>query len=142
MNRQDVNREAQQMLGVVPGFLNAVPDEHVGALWENMRLIQLSPGKISAKNQQLIMLGVSVYSKCKYCTEFHTEVAKALGATKDEITEVGLLVGHTAQWSNFLGAIQYDFVQFKREEKTACNTLMSSKNGPQAGTQKQPPARS
>ena len=142
MNRQEVNREATQMLGSVPGFLNAIPDEHVGPLWESMRKIQLSPGSIPAKYQQLVMLGVSTYAKCKYCTDFHTEVARALGATKEEITETALLVGHTAQWSNFLGGIQYDFDQWKREVRAACAFL--SQNGQKVGKTagQQPSARS
>jgi AhpD family alkylhydroperoxidase len=139
MNRQDVNREAAQMLGAVPGFLNAVPDEHVGPLWESMRKIQLTPGAIPAKYQQLVMLAVSTYAKCKYCTDFHTEVARALGATKEEITETALLAGHTAQWSNFLGGIQYDFDQFKREVRAACQVL--SQNGQRAARAQQPQPR-
>lgn len=123
MNRQEVNREATQLLGSVPGFLNAVPDDHVGPLWENMRNLQLSPGKIPAKYQQLIMLGVATYAKCKYCTDFHTEVARTLGATREEITETALLVGNTAQWSNIIGGIQYDFETFKREVREACTYL-------------------
>jgi len=130
MNRQEVNREVQQMLGTVPGFFNAVPDDHIGPLWENMRNIQLAPGHIPPKYQQLIMLGVSTYAKCKYCTDFHTEVARAMGATKEEITEAALLVGNTAQWSNILGGIQYDFDQFKREVRTACAFLSQNAGRP------------
>lgn len=123
MNRQDVNREAKQLLGVVPGFLAALPDEHVASMWSTMRDLQLRPGRIPAKYQQLVMLAVAAHSKCRYCTDFHTEVARALGATKEEIAEAVILAGHTAQWSDFIGGVQYDFDEFKREVRVACEFL-------------------
>lgn len=135
MNRQDVNREAQQLLGIVPGFLNAIPDNHIGPLWENMRDMQLRPGNIPPKYQQLMMLAVSTHAKCKYCTDFHTEIAKALGATQDEITETALLTGHSACWSDILGGIQYDFEKFKQEVRAACRTIAQNGRQPQAAKQ-------
>jgi AhpD family alkylhydroperoxidase len=126
MNRQEVIREVEQLFGFVPGFINNVPEKHVGPLWEEMRMLQLEEGKIPAKYQQLIMLAVSTYAKCKYCTDFHTEVAKTLGATQDEIAETALLVGNTAQWSNTIGGVQYDFDQFKREVRKACAALANA----------------
>ncbi len=129
MNRQEVNREVEKMFGFVPGFINEVPDRHIGPLWESMRMLQLEEGQIPAKYQQLIMLAVSTYAKCKYCTDFHTEVARTVGATREEIAETALLVGHTAQWSNMLGGVQYDFEQFKREVRKACAKLAASTPG-------------
>ena len=132
MNRSEVNREVEEAFGFVPGFLENVPDNHIGPLWENMRWIQLEEGKIPAKYQQLIMLAVSTYAKCKYCTDFHTEVAKALGASREELAETALLVGHTAQWSNWLGGLQYDFERFKGEVRRACQSLINA--GRKAGS--------
>ena len=129
MNRQEVNREVEKLFGFVPGFISEVPERHIGPLWESMRKLQLEEGQIPAKYQQLIMLAVSTYAKCKYCTDFHTEVARTLGATKEEIAETALLVGNTAQWSNMLGGVQYDFEQFKREVRKACATLASAGAG-------------
>lgn len=123
MKREDVRREAQAMLGTVPGFFDTMPEAHVGTMWERFRDMQMRPGKIPPKYQQLIMLAVSTYAKCKYCTDFHTEVAKAMGATNEEITETALLAGMTADFSNYLGGTQYDFDQFKREVRTACKFL-------------------
>jgi len=140
MNRQDVNRELTQIFGAVPGFLTAVPEPQIGPLWESMRKLQLEPGVIPAKYQQLIMLGVSTYAKCKYCTDFHTEVARTLGTTKDEITETALLVGHTAHWSNFVGGIQYDFEQFKREVRQACSFMAQQQKGGNGGQAQRPRA--
>ena len=132
MNRQDVNREVQSAFGFIPAFINQVPDQHVGPLWEEMRKLQLEQGVIPAKYQQLIMLAVSTYAKCKYCTDYHTEFARTLGASKEEIAECALLVGHTAQWSNILGGIQHDFEQWKRDVRKACDAVAKMGNGGRA----------
>jgi AhpD family alkylhydroperoxidase len=130
MNRQDMRREAQELLGVVPGFFDTMPEAHLGPMWEHFRDMMLRPGRIPAKYQQLLMLGVSMYAKCKYCTDFHTEVAKALGATSEDIAEAALLTGLTADFSNYLGGTQYDYERFKTEVRTACRHL--SANGGRA----------
>lgn len=123
MKREDVRREAQAMLGTVPGFFDTMPEAHVGTMWEHFRDMQMRPGKIPPKYQQLMMLAVSTYAKCKYCTDFHTEIAKAMGATNEEIAETALLAGLTADFSNYLGGTQYDFDQFKREVRAASKFL-------------------
>ena len=133
MERQVVLREVKDTFGIVPEFLRKAPDPHLSPLWESMRDLQLKPGKIPPMYQQLIMLGVSTYAKCKYCTDFHTEAAKALGATDAEITETALLTGHTANFSNYLGGTQYDFEQFKKEVRAACQALIAQGAGATAG---------
>jgi AhpD family alkylhydroperoxidase len=139
MNRNEVRQEAQQMLGLMPGFIEALPDQHIGALWEHFRNVQLRPGQIPPKYQQLIMLGVATYAKCKYCTDFHTEIAKTLGATQEEIAETALLVGLTANFSNILGGTQYDLDKFKREVREACKHM--SGNGDARTTAPKPAAQ-
>ena len=126
MNRQEITRDVQEFFGMVPGYIQSIPDQHLEHMWMSMRKLQLEEGVIPAKYQQLIMLGVSTYAKCKYCTDFHTEAAKMMGATKEEIAETAMLVGHTAEWSNFLGGIQYDFDTFKKEVRAACSNMAKS----------------
>ena len=123
MDRQQVLRDVKDSFGIVPGFINAIPDPHIEAMWTSMKQLQLQPGQIPPKYQQLMMLAVSTYAKCKYCTDFHTEAARALGASESEIAETALLVGHTAMFSNWLGGTQYDFADFQREVRLACKML-------------------
>ena len=135
MERQTVIREVRSMLGAVPEFIDRIPDPHLGWMWRSMRDVQLQPGSIAAKVQQLVMLGASTSSKCSYGIDLHTELAKALGATPAEIVETALLAGHTAALGNYLGGTQYDLTQFKREVRATCQVLTG--NGGSA-----PPPRS
>jgi AhpD family alkylhydroperoxidase len=139
MNRQDAKREIQQTLGLVPGFFDQIPEVHIGHMWESMRNLQLREGRIPAKYQQLIMLAVSTYAKCKYCTDFHTQVAKTLGASEDEIVETALLVGNTAEFSNFLGGVQYDFDLFKREVRAVCGNMARGNGSSKSDVAGRPP---
>lgn len=123
MERQAILREVKDLLGVVPEYLKRIPDPHLSPIWESMRDLQLLPGKIPAKYQQLIMLAVATHANCKYGTDFHAQAAKALGVTDDEITETALLTGHTAAISSYLAGSQADFEQFKRDVRAACQTL-------------------
>jgi AhpD family alkylhydroperoxidase len=44
-------------------------------------------GAVSAKNKQLIALGISLFSNNEVCTFYHVEEALAKGATNTEILE-------------------------------------------------------
>lgn len=123
MERRIVIREVRSMLGAVPEFIDRMPDAHLAWMWQSMRDLQLQPGTIPAKVQQLVMLGVSTNAKCSYGVDLHTEVAKALGATPAEIVETALLAGHSAALSSYLGGTQYDLTQFKREVRATCQVL-------------------
>jgi AhpD family alkylhydroperoxidase len=126
-DRKEVYAEAVKLLGRVPGFLDVVPDDLIGPRWEEWRILQLEDTKIPPKFKQLIMLAVSTYAKCRYCIEFHAEVAKLFGATDDEIAETACLTGNTALWSNFLQGMRYDFDAFKDEVHDACEHAKRSK---------------
>jgi AhpD family alkylhydroperoxidase len=140
MDRPSIMREVNDVLGSVPKFIEAIPDAHLDWMWGSMHHMQLLPGEIPAKYQQLVMLAVSTYAKCKYCTDFHTEAAKALGASEREIREVALLTGHTASFSNYLGGTQYDYELFKHEVRAICQVL--SGNGHAARPRDRPSAPS
>jgi len=125
--RKDVLAEAANILGKVPGFLDVVPDDLLGPRWQEWRLLQLEDTKVPPKYKQLIMLAVSTYAKCRYCVEFHSEMAKLFGASEEEIVETACLTGNTALWSNFLTGIRYDFETFKDEVHSACEHARQEK---------------
>jgi AhpD family alkylhydroperoxidase len=120
LNRQEVYAEATKLLGKVPGFLEMTPEKLLSPRWEEFRTLQLEETEIPPKFKQLIMLAVSTYAKCHYCIEFHSEVAKLMGATEAEIIETAALTGNTALWSNFLNGTRYPDAKFTEEVQGAC----------------------
>jgi len=115
MNREEINNEIKEMLGIVPSMFNTIPDATLEEEWNLFKKIGLSEGPIPIKYQELMGIAISAVTKCKYCVYFHTEIAKLFGATDEEI-EVALHYSkHTAGWSAYINGLQLDFNEFKDE---------------------------
>jgi AhpD family alkylhydroperoxidase len=115
MTRQEVDRDIEATLGLVPQFMKDVPDFMIESEWASFKNLQLSETAIPNKYKELIGLGVSGATRCRYCVYFHTEAARLFGATDEEITEASLVAKNTMAWSTFLNAMQYDFDDFRQE---------------------------
>ena len=115
MNRQQVYKEIEEMMGVVPSFLKALPDSTLELEWQTMKRVQMEPGPIPNKYRELIGLAVAAATRCRYCTFFHTEMAKLNGATEAEIEDAVHFAKSTMGWSTYLNGMQMDYEQFKSE---------------------------
>jgi AhpD family alkylhydroperoxidase len=116
MSRADVEAECREVLGLVPTFIQELPDYLVDSEWTTFKNLQLSDQTaIPNKYKELIGLAVSGATRCRYCTYFHTEAAKLFGATDQEVRETALMAKHTMGWSTYLNTEQYDFDAFKAE---------------------------
>jgi AhpD family alkylhydroperoxidase len=113
--RPDVEHEIEETLGLVPEFFQSVPDYLLPTEWASFKNLQLSETAIPNKYKELIGLGVSAATRCRYCVYFHTEAARLFGATDEEITEASLVAKNTMAWSTYLNAMAYDFDEFRRE---------------------------
>ncbi len=117
--REQIYNEMKETFGLVPSFLKTIPDATLENEWELFKKIQVEPGAIPNKYRELIGLGLSAVSKCRYCTLFHTEMAKLFGATDMEIEEAVHYAKSSAGWSAYLNGMQVDYEQFKDELRRA-----------------------
>jgi AhpD family alkylhydroperoxidase len=108
-------REIEQMFGKVPEWIRLMPDTAIGGFWLQFRDFYFAETKIPNKYKELIGLGVSGATRCKYCALFHTEAAKLFGATDEEIAEASAMAALSMQASTFLNAEQVDYEKFKKE---------------------------
>jgi AhpD family alkylhydroperoxidase len=67
------------------------------------------------KYKELIGLGVSGATRCRYCVYFHTEAARLFGATDEELNEAALIAKNTMGWSTYLNTRAFDYDRFKKE---------------------------
>jgi len=81
MTREEIYRDIEETMGLVPTFVRSMPDSTLEHDWKAFKAIQLDEGKIPGKYRELIGLGISAVTKCRYCVLYHTEVAKLMGAT-------------------------------------------------------------
>jgi AhpD family alkylhydroperoxidase len=116
MTREEVDRDIEATLGLVPKFMKDVPDYLIESEWTSFKALELSDETaIPNKYKELIGLGVSAATRCRYCAYFHTEAARLFGATDEEINEACLMAKNTMAWSTYLNGMQYDYDEFRRE---------------------------
>ena len=108
--------EMQAALGIVPPFIELLPEGAKAGAWELMKGLSGNPkGEIPPKYRELIALGVAAQIPCTYCAYAHTVFAKANGASDAEVQEA---IGYAAEvrlWSTILNGSQYDLDKFKSE---------------------------
>jgi AhpD family alkylhydroperoxidase len=119
MSKEMVYKEVEETFGFVPGFIKMLPDSTLELEWELYKKIQIEDSEIPHKYRELIGLGINAVSKCRYCTLFHTEMAKLYGATDAEIEEAVHYAKSSAGWSTYLNGMQVDYDTFKDEIKRA-----------------------
>ena len=92
----------------------AVPEDAVAAIWAENKALGASK-VLSAKEKELIGLGVSAQIPCAYCVYGHTAAAKAAGATDAEIKAAVAQAAFTRQMSTIVNGAQVDLAEFKKE---------------------------
>jgi len=108
--------DIEATFGSVPTFLKVFPAEGIAGAWSEMKNLQLNPHTaLSNKEKELIGLAVAAQIPCHYCIYFHTEAAKANGATDEEVREAIAMSAATRHWSTVLNGSQIDMAQFKQE---------------------------
>jgi len=79
---------------------------------------------IPNKYKELIGVGISAAVRCRYCSMFHTEMAKLNGATDAEIEEAVHYAKSSAGWSTYLNGLQVDYDQFQKEVHQAAEYVL------------------
>ena len=115
MTRDEVYAEITQMFGLVPSFFKLVPDNSLELEWKLFRTVQFDEGAVPNKYRELIGLGIAAITKCEYCLQYHTEVAKLNGATEAELEDAVHFAKSSAGWSAYLNGMQVDKEEFADE---------------------------
>jgi AhpD family alkylhydroperoxidase len=113
--KAEVFKEIESTFGQVPHWLGNMPETALTGFWGLMRDFYLAETKIPNKYKELIGIGVSGATRCRYCQLFHTEAARLFGATDEEIIEAGTMAGLTMMGSTYLNAVGESYDQFKKE---------------------------
>ncbi len=107
--------DIERSLGIVPGFMRAVPADVLVAEWPLFKKYVLGESKVPAKYRELIGLVIAANIKCPYCQLFHKSAAKLRGATDEELAEATFLASFTSRWSAMIHAQHYDYDTFEKE---------------------------
>jgi AhpD family alkylhydroperoxidase len=107
--RQETYKEVTEALGLVPQWMEQMPEGALQGFWGMARDFWLKETKLPNKYKELIGIAVSGATRCKYCVLFHTEAARLFGATDEEIAEASMMSGITMCGSTFVNAQQIDY---------------------------------
>ncbi len=116
MNREEIYGEMKDVLGEVPSMFRTIPDSSLDLEWELLKRVYLDEGPIPNKYRELIGIAISGIMRCRYCAVHHTEFAKALGATDEEIEDALQVAKASAGWSVYINGRQLDFEEFQKDE--------------------------
>lgn len=108
-------REIREQFGTVPMMFEAFPKYALAGAWDNFKQLSSPNSVIPPKYRELLQLAVAAQIPCQYCIYFHTEAAKAFGATEEEIQEAVAQGANTRHWSMILQGNQIKFEDFKME---------------------------
>jgi len=125
MTREEVYKDIEGMFGFVPSFFKTIPDTSLEMEWNLLKRVQFDEGPIPNKYRELLGIAISAVTRCRYCTLFHTEIARLNGATDEEIEDAVHYAKSSAGWSTYLNGMQMDFDQFKDEIKRAADYVRS-----------------
>jgi AhpD family alkylhydroperoxidase len=120
MDREQIYKEMEHTLGLVPSFFKMIPDSTLELEWELFKKIELDETPIPNKYRELIGLAIAGVTKCHYCAFYHTEVARLFGASEEEIEDAMHYAKAVAGWSTYVNGLQIDFEQFKDEVLRVC----------------------
>lgn len=126
MSKEEVFNEIEKMFGLVPAMFRAVPETSLELEWKLFKRVQMEEGPVPNKYRELIGVAISAISKCRYCSYFHTELARLNGATEAEIEDAIHYAKSSAGWSTYVNGLQLDFEEFKKEVDQACEHVRSS----------------
>lgn len=112
---EDTLEDMRKSLGIVPGFMKALPPDVLVNEWPSFKKYTLGESEVPGKYRELIGMAIAANIKCPYCQFFHTAAAKMQGASEKELAELAFLASYTARWSVMIHAQHYDYNTFAKE---------------------------
>ncbi|MER3553940.1 MAG: alkylhydroperoxidase [Meiothermus sp.] len=126
---QQVYKEIEAMFGLVPSMFKVVPESSLDLEWQLFKRVQFDEGPIPNKYRELIGVAIAAATKCKYCSLYHTELAKLNGATEAEIEDAVHYAKSSAGWSTYINGLQLDYEAFRDEVLRACEHVRGAQVG-------------
>ena len=125
---EQAKKEIVQQFGSFLSMFEAFPEHALPGAWDNFKQLQSPDNAIPPKYRELMQLSVASQIPCDYCIYYHVTVAKAFGATDEEIKEAVAQGAQTRHWSMILQGNQIEFEDFKAEVDAALK-YMSEQSG-------------
>lgn len=120
---EETVRDIEETFGLVPGYLEALPEQELVNEWPNLKRFLFGENEIPPKVREFVGLAVAAAIGCEYCRHFHKGAAQLHGATEAELSELFFLASYTPRYSSIIHAQDYDIDVFKRETEQIAEHL-------------------
>lgn len=107
--------DIEQYFGYVPDFMKRIPPGALPGAWIELRDFEFGATALPAKYKDLISVGIAGQIPCKYCVIADTAMAKADGATDEEIEEAIAMGALTRHWSTVMNGTALDEKLFRAD---------------------------
>lgn len=102
--------------GAEPDFLKRYPNAAIVSLWKQVKAVTMNGNSaLTVKTKVLISLGVASQLPSAVCVKDYTAMARANGATEQEIQEAVAMAGLTRSASTVLNGAMPDEAQWRRD---------------------------
>jgi len=109
-------KEIEGAMGFVPSFVKVIPAALLPSWWQTAKDFEMNPTTaLDGKTKELIGLAVAAQIPCEYCIIFHTEAARAMGASDEQIREAVGMAAITRESSTLFNGLQIDKAQFRKD---------------------------
>ena len=120
---EETLEDIESTLGIVPGYLEALPEEALINEWPNLKRFLFGETAIDPKTREFVGLAMAAAIGCEFCRHFHKGAASLHGATEEELSELSFLASYTPRYSAMLQAQDYDLEVFKTETEQIATHL-------------------
>lgn len=110
--------EITEYLGVVPSWIEALPEPAADHSWRIVRDLQLEETELTRREKALVGVGAAAAIQCPYCIHFHREEAKLEEVTDEELEEAFAISGDVRYFSTVLHGVEMDSEEFESETES------------------------
>lgn len=114
---QQTKEQIEATFGFMPKIFQIIPDYQLPGMWAYFGAATGPQNAIPPKYRELIGLAVAAQIPCNYCIYYHTEAAKAFGASEEEVQEALVSASNVRAFSMIIQGNQVELDDFKSEFK-------------------------
>ncbi|WP_226007520.1 carboxymuconolactone decarboxylase family protein [Natrinema salinisoli] len=111
----DTKAEMEEYLGLVPSWIDALPEPAADHSWRIIRDLELGETELEQREKALIGLGAAAALQCPYCVRFHKAEAELEEATDEQLSEAVGIASGVRYFSTVLHGAEIDHDEFAAE---------------------------
>lgn len=116
MTRDELFAEVRHYLGVVPSWLEAMPEHEAGEVWAAIRNLLVEGVGLSARDKALVCLAVGIALDCQPMASLGSALARGQSVSPSEVLEARRVTEAVGELRRYFGADgSFDGYRFEQD---------------------------